>query len=202
MRRYKKKNTEKRNQVIMALFISFLMISSIVGFVVSSSSNYSNSYEFNGQKFEIDVNNNVLITEIDDKEYYFYNYPESVIPIPDSAVNDLLSANMPGPFLTFDPSSSAQELQVVDLVRSELDIFFQDKGIFFSAGVYPVPVAPYTNFPVLDCENATQGSPVIKFINSSLTNVSYENHCLRLEGSGFTMVQLRDSLLYSLLGII
>ncbi len=116
-------------------------------------------------------------------------------------MGDILSANAPGPMIVFDPTIGS-DLQVIDLVRAELDDFFLKKNIFLSHGTYVQGSGLYAGFPFLDCVNASRGSPVIKFVNSSSLNVSYEDFCLELSGSGSDLIELRDSLMYSLYGLI
>jgi hypothetical protein len=204
MRRYKKKNRERINQIIIGLFLVFLMVFSIVGYIASyrdPAFQGRQVYEFNGVEYDVDVNNNILATELDGEQVIFYNYPDSVSPIPEQAITDLFAANAPGPLFTFDPNVG-EFIVVIDLVRSELDDLFLQRNTFLSHGIHEGTTGAYQNFPQLDCVNSSQGSPVIKFINSSEISITYEDYCLVLGASGPDTLELRDSLMYSLYGLI
>lgn len=201
MRRYKKKDYSKLNQILIGGFLVFLMIASVVGFVLNYSSGEGNPLNYNGYEFEVSSDQTFIFTEVNGKNYQFYNVPLNIeyLNLPSEAVDDINNAELV--YFTFD-SSDEINLPYAELIRFDLDNYMLTKNKFVASGVYNTPSGLYESFPVIDCENATKSTPVIKLINSTVTLFTYSDYCLEIQGTGAELVQSRDRLMFGLLGII
>jgi hypothetical protein len=192
MEEEKKKFWSKRNLV--ALFIIIVMVGSSAGFIFGRDEGYSSKY--NGLKFKLI--NNVWLTKINDQEVRFHFHPAEVENL--SVSNDSIEKlDMPSIYFTFE---AGKNLQYVDMVRYEFITSLQEQlNIYVTSGV--LNKTEEYNFPVINCENATEEMPVLKFIFSNETRVYSDGNCVIAEAqSEQEMLAISDRIRYGLFGVI
>lgn len=201
MRRYKKKDYTKLNQILISSFLIFLMVASVLGFVLNYNTDTGNPLSYNGYNFEVSSDNSYIFTEIDGVTYQFYNVPVNleILGIPPQAIIDIKQADLV--YFTFDPNYDLN-LPYAELIRFDLDNYMLSLNKFSASGIFEPNVGAYSQFPFIDCNNATVQTPVIKLINDNITKFEYDNNCLQIHGTGTELVRSRDRLMYGLLGVM
>jgi hypothetical protein len=201
----RKDKREKRNKIIVGIIVSFLMVSSIAGFVILNSTNnqevnkftltYSNKdYEFTRK--QDNLGNQYYEVSSDKGIFTTYYHPQQLnnIEISQEVISVIKNTNFF--YLTFDPQQS--DLSYVDYLRFDLKnnipqaIYFEE-GITRESDVY--------NLPLITCQNATPYVPVIFLKNSTMTNITMIDNCINLEFPTYEILKIRDMLVYLLQGI-
>jgi hypothetical protein len=88
------------------------------------------------------------------------------------------------------------------MVRYEFITSLQEQlNIYVTSGV--LNKTEEYNFPVINCENATEEMPVLKFIFSNETRVYSDGNCVIAEAqSEQEMLAISDRIRYGLFGVI
>lgn len=190
-------------QRIMAGFVAFIMIGSVFGIILGSLGQNTNA-DFMYNDFPFTTVQGGFMTEIEGKEYTFYNPPYNVEDV--NISQDILSKIQSAQafYLVFDPG--IQDLASTDLVRFELTQHFTEDNRYVEYGI--TDISP--NYPQItkqaDCRNASQFWPVILFedAESSSIYLSPENQdCIVVDSANYLhRIKFRDALFYRLLGII
>jgi hypothetical protein len=192
--RRREKDTGKSVKVWMSVFLALTMILSAFGILLNSDSN-----ELKYGKYKVTRSNSIYTTKIGGEEVYFYALPYEVsyINISDVANSKLKSSVYV--VTTFDPSSSNESTSAIELVRFDLAKFMKGKYI---VNAVMSSTSAYSALPVLGCENATAGSPVVVFNVSDTTSVNVVGECIYLNAKGVDFLRIRDKLLYSYFGVL
>ncbi|MBS3137427.1 hypothetical protein J4232_03270 [Candidatus Woesearchaeota archaeon] len=193
----KKQSTifNKRNMI--GLFIILIMTMSVLGIYVGSGSDTSDKY--NGFKF-VQAKNGFL-TEINDKQIIFYNHPSSLEYIFFDNVSKDILKNAKMLIITFDPADPA--IQEIELTRLELTTQLQQfANIYIITGISN-QTAPYAQFPLITCANATAYQPVIYFKTGETTAITAEGSCITAAANYIgAILTLKDRIAYQILGIM
>ena len=188
----KKKKDQKNKQVLMTLFLAFIMITSILGYQFGQE----DVVRYNGYKF---VQRDTQLTlNIGGKEVYFYTFPDQAegFDMPED-VKVLLGA--PLVFVTYDINSSLAESMA--LAQYELVDALPVKN------VYAVPaLTTNTTYAIQQwsCDNATMTQPVIYFILGNTTSLQADDKgCIIAQArSSFDVLFLKDIIQYRVLGVV
>jgi hypothetical protein len=194
-----KKHERNKGAIWLTILISFIMVASIFGFVVSQENQSTNKY--NGFKFSTKIDQTTGIqyysTKINGKEIQFYNYPTAVENINlTQQQNDLLK-NAQVIITVFNPFINTTDLQIIELVLYDWEQNLDKqivRGVTLSNSSY--------RWSVLSCANATILTPVISFNIQEEPQYTLKDSCLTLSGDRYEMLRYRDALLYHYYGII
>ncbi len=194
-----KKNKEKKTGIIlMAIFISLLMILSIFGIVLDNITS-SDNFEYGKQKFT--QTENGYSTKINNKQMSFYYFPSEIehINISEDIINKLNNAQLV--VFLFNPNAANEQLQYVDAARFDLE---QQSNIPIYSGITESSEL-YPTLPVLSCENASVQTPfIILNISSSAGFAADETNpdCIIMNARLKDIIILQERLIYGLYGII
>jgi len=188
---------EKKTSAIWALFIAFIMVSSILGYAIfGGDAAQKQSYG----KYKFTRTEQGWFTKIDNQRVFFNFHPLELenINISKEIIDSIKNTSML--YLAFDPEQ--RYLDYIDLARFQLTESF---WTFFH--IYPKSVVTKSsskyNMTVINCTNATSTIPVIFFKQSNETGFDKQDNCLLLRSTdGFGFLRLKDRLLYGLLDII
>ena len=189
----RKKKENKKFNVIMAIFIAVLMVGSIAGYLWTGD---NTSLDYNDHSFKI--KGEQLITEVDNQNYYFYYHPTDLISlnISDAAKQKLVNSEMI--YLTFDPYT--EKIEYVETARFDLTNEFLKTGKVMLNG--QTKESEY-NLPLIDCNNATEFTPVIYFRQGNKTEIYNQGDCIIAEASfEQAFIALKDRIMYTVLGIL
>lgn len=190
---------EKRKKALMSLILAGLMFFSV--FAMGISYLQTEKIKFNEHTFKISNdekygNTQVLTTKFNDKEIFFYTYPEQAmsIPVEGNLTNILKNSNEI--VFTYDPTSNISS--IVDSIRYEFSTL-SDKQFYASVNdIYE----NYESFPVITCANSSINLPVIYFMETTnTTNIFVNESCVIVNLKLNEAVYLRDRLLLSITGI-
>ena len=197
MRRHDSRR-EKRNQIIISMFIAAIMIFSILGFIYGRDPTTNKiKYEINNRTYFFEKEYNTYSLTIDTNKVVFYTLPSDVdFNLTKLTMDRVKNSKMI--YMTFDPGQ--EDLSYVDLVRFSLAEELLGFGIFIVGGV--TEETDQYQLPVVDCNNATAFVPVIKFQNSNTTEINLKENCIIIKGKNFDFVKFRDLLLYKLYGVL
>ncbi|MBI5390428.1 hypothetical protein HZB02_02995 [Candidatus Woesearchaeota archaeon] len=190
---YQVKKRKNFTPIIWAIFLATIMISSILGFVMTSD---PNTVQYKGINFY--QQNGIWQAKIKGIEYQFQFHPIDVASLNiSSLVYQQLTA--PQVILTFNANTTA--LADLDTFRFNYGLAMQDAGNVVSYGV--LSNTSRYSFPVVTCSDATSSVPVVVVDaeGSKLTLIPM-NSCLLVSGSPYELARLGDYLHYRLLGVI
>ncbi|MBI5393562.1 hypothetical protein HZA96_06875 [Candidatus Woesearchaeota archaeon] len=193
----KKQQTIFNKKNAIGLFIILIMTMSVLGIYVGSGSDNTDTY--NGFKF-IQTKQGYS-TEINDKPITFYNHPTTIEYILfDNASKDILK-NAKMLTITFDPADSA--VQEIELARLELTTQLQQfANIYLVTGITN-QTAPYAQFPLISCANATVYQPVIYFKTGETTAIAAQGSCITATANyRGAILTLKDRIIYQILNIM
>jgi len=189
----RRKDNNRRNQILIGVVLVAIMIFS--GFGIFSDQG-NNSIYYGKYKLSVSNEGRFLFMKYQGKDVVFYNAPAEVRKISaDAAVIQKLKG---AKFLitTFDPLQNPNNLAIIDTARFDIGVAFGKQiipGVTRSGKGY--------EFPVYTCENASSYIPVLYFNESNETSVIDNNNCIILNGNNTGMLQLRDFLMYSMIGV-
>ena len=193
MRSYKEqqKKKEKRNQIIIAIILSFLMIGSMAGIMLNQD-NTSNKY--NGHKFK--VTENGYITKVNGKEFYFNYLPQDIEEFKISKSFSQKLQNSDVIQVLFEPET--QSAMYLDYIRLDFEKNFNQAIVSMITN----ESTKYT-YPLGSCDNATEKMPMILFKESKDNNsISIENNCLIVKTKQNNFLLFRDAIVYAYTGIM
>jgi hypothetical protein len=191
LRRVEQKK-ERRKKFFIGLFLVAVMVMSGFGIYLSGQDAYG-TFFFNDLKFE--VQDNVYVTKINDRQIYFYNPPSTLQIYNVTPIIPNVLKNAQVIVQTFDPES--EELIVIDRIRFELSQLLDKQ----TANTVIKPSDIY-NLPVYTCVNATFEAPVIYYNVSNTTSIEYDNNCIIINAKSLEFLKMRDLLLYHYYGVL
>ncbi|MBU0757005.1 MAG: hypothetical protein KKF44_02990 [Nanoarchaeota archaeon] len=206
MNKNKKQAREKRNKLFLSIVTIMFLTISLGGVVLYNNNGTNDNYvtltlsgkDYRFTRFIDDYGQNKYSVDVDNTLITAYYLPTEVdnIKIDREIIAKIKDTSYF--FFTFDPYE--EDLSYIEFLRFDLTNNFQKQGKFLASGVtqesttYP--------FPIINCENATQFSPVIIFSNSNITSVSMDNNCIHIDSRATGFIKVRDKIIYSLYGLI
>jgi hypothetical protein len=194
MRRYRQKESKK--QTIIVIFIAFIMVTSIIGFIFVSSPS-GGKLKFN--KFTFVKKGNLWSTSVNKKEALFNYYPAEVVdinldPLIKEKVMNTLEVDS-----TYSFNNTFVGSVELALFQLETDLNFHF-GKFLRKGLI---INNSFNLPIITCNDSTEIIPVLYFKESNETKIYLEENCIIAEAkNGIDFLRIKDRLMYGLLGII
>lgn len=190
------KSIEKRNKIIMGVFISVIMIGSILGIFVSQDSNNVGIPYINekGETYNFQPGQNFYTLELEDSILNFYYHPLDLQRYKNytEKINQVLMTGQT--VIIFDPED--KNAVFIDLARFEItnQLAMDGKGVY---GAKTENSTSYQGMPILTCDNATISLPLIYFKNGNKSKITYENNCLIMEGNQYDFLQYKDLIVYT-----
>lgn len=185
--------------ILVGIFLGFLMVTSIFGFLGAYTSNGSGgTLDYNGHTFQQTALG--YTTTINDISLEFSYFPDSVAHLNVSQdIVDLIKSTK-ALTVTYDPVSPIN--QSAGLIQFNLEQLY-DKAL----GIYVTrSLTDNSAFPTLanaTCADATPYVPVILLEQGDVTQVSLEGSCIHMTAIGDQdLVRIHDLLAYRLLGVI
>lgn len=181
----------KKSNLILVIFIVFIMVSSVIGFIYTPNDDNSlnqNSIDYKGFNFELTTDNRYLLN-INGNNLIFDNNP-----------NDLQSISLPNlqitqdkMYLIFNPEEKDNNL---DYSISKLYYTLQIKGI---RGVLSCSKEENcsNNLPIKDCNSES-----FYFKKSNMTNIYKQDKCIVLEGDNLEINKYVDKINLELIGAL
>jgi len=185
----KKKNT---TAIYVSIFIAFIMITSVIGYIFGDSSQQTVRYK----NLKFTLTSEGWKTKYEGKPYIFTYTPKDLegVNISESInLADLLQIDV-----TYDYNSTFAENIAYSIF--ELSKIGYERGIYIRQGF---TTNASEGFPVIKCENASQFVPIVYFKSSNVTQFKQEGNCILIESSdsnGF--LPLSDKLAYRMLRIV
>lgn len=190
----RKENKFWNKKTIIGFLTVLLMVSSSAGIMMARNNNDTLKYN----NFKFNKINNRWVTKINGKETYFEYSPKQLesmsVPADLKKILDVDNA-----YMSFEVT---RNLQYIDLIRLSFITSMEDNfNISILSGT--TNKTDSYDFPIINCENATEEMPVIKFVKGNETKIYSEENCIIAEAqteSDFLAVS--DRILYSLFGVI
>jgi hypothetical protein len=194
--RRREKESGRAAKIFMSVFLALIMILSVFGIIIGSQ---SDELKYGKYKFTLDQDNNYYTTKISGTQVYFYTLPFDAFQfnISESVVGKLRSAAFI--VTSFDPNTANESSQAIEVVRFDFANVLKEKNVFNAVSAES---QLYSSLPVLDCNNATQGMPIVMFNISDRAGVVEAGECIYLNGKGSDFLRLRDALLYAYFGVL
>ncbi len=195
--RFAERNKGERSKRWIAIFIGFIMLASVIGFVFSFAPAQAN-FKYGGLAFR-QLEQGGYMAEIDGRPAYFAYRPEELsdISVTDSIVNLLTGSR--SAWITYDWNSSlAREMALMQfdtamLLDARHDVFVQP------AFTTENPL----NISVKGCDDATAFVPVLLLqeSNDTMIAISPENqNCVVVGGTDIGFQRAADRLKYAVIG--
>lgn len=177
---------------IFAFIAIIVMIASGIGYMWEGG----NAIIYNGFKFT--ESGDKIATKVNGKKVAFSTMPDNSASINASKEAFWVLKNTKMAYMTSDPESPFKE--GIAKAQFELQESVAQEGIY---AVYAFTKENEYNITQITCKNATTFIPVIYFMNSSATEIIYDNGCIMLGAdSDFGFIALKDRLMYGFYGII
>ncbi len=175
-----------------------ILLFSTVAFVLMGNNGDNRTVEYNdhklhdmGEFWKLKYNNQDLL---------FRLFPSALdhINISNEAINSLNETNYV--FFSFNPED--QFIEYVELIRLE---FEKEMKEYFNKDVLSGILKNSTIYknPVIDCNNATNTTPVVIFKTGNETKFNYENNCITATANqARDLIILKERLFYGMVGVI
>jgi len=183
-------------KVLISLFLAFLIISSIAGFIVSSptNSNITGGGRIQVGDYSFAQTNQGYITYVGEDQVLISSDPRNIQlyqGLEEFTLERLNSASKV--YLTLDPLDN-----------------LQSSFAYFDANIRPRLNKRITaactadspgceTLPLITCENATPANLVIQIDKANSTSLAFNNNCLLVQGNQVSLQLLFDSLILDLL---
>lgn len=201
----KKKDVEKRNKIIIGIFLTIFMVSSIGSVVVyygnDTEETNTVTYTFSGVDYTFTLKQDTLgntyyevDSEADSFTAYYLPQQLSSLGLDEIALSKMKNSQYF--YLTFDPYD--ENIQYIDWMRYDLSRNTVSNKFFLDG------VLKETDNYILQkvtCGNASDQVPVIVLKESNNTNISISGNCITLEFPSYDTLKARDILVYSMRGI-
>lgn len=193
---------QKKKQRIISLILVLFMLGSLVGIGLSSIGNKNNDdglsygdYRFSVGFLEDGSNQQVIYTEVDGMDVYFYYLPRDVERVSiEGNLSDLISKSQ---LIVMSSNPEDNLATYYDLIRYELSSLSNKQII----GAVPETIEGI-DLPVVTCDNASSYVPVLSFYESNESSIVVDNNCVDIKLAQQDVAIMRDRLLYAFSGII
>ena len=190
-----------KKQLAMTVFIVFIMVFSIAGFVLNFNLDQSGQeIAYKNYKFKR-LQNGVLLTKINGQEIPFTYFPTEVTGENDTALPNGTLSRLRGKtmvFITYNPNESQADIMgsvaydVEKALTGHYRVFVQPS--FTIQTQYPLPA--------VTCANSTAYAPVLMLMQSNATQIISKGSCIIASAENEQeFVRIRDRLLYGILGV-
>lgn len=202
-KRKNQEQVEKRNKVILGVFISVLMAGSMFGIFASQGGDTTPSITYTntlGEEYDFQIGQDGFYTlEIDEEELTFYFHPLDL----QSFNNDTqrISSALSSPYIVTIFDVDDPDITYIDLARLELAENLARKNVYLTSAKTTNSTL-YSAYPTLTCENATDNIPFLYFKKSNKTQIIQEGNCFYLEGNQYDFLRYRDLITYVLYEVI
>ncbi|PIN85997.1 hypothetical protein COV19_07310 [Candidatus Woesearchaeota archaeon CG10_big_fil_rev_8_21_14_0_10_44_13] len=177
---------------IFAIIIIVIMVASGIGYMWEGG----NAIIYN--EFKFNEAGDRIYTKIDGKRIDFSTLPENAEMINASKEAFWVIKNTKMVYMTSEPDSLFKK--GIASAEFELQKSLAQEGIY---SVYAFTDANEFNITQVTCRNATLNVPVIYFMNSTETRITYDDGCIIMSAeSDFAFTALKDRLMYGFYGII
>lgn len=187
----KRQGKKKILTYVLVLFIAFIMVSSIIGFIQTGTGDNANFYEYKGNRYI--AQGNGWLTYIENKPIVLSYGPVDLEQInPGFDLNQIVFADKV--YLSFNPAENIQRA-IIDLTKNInfnkplINSCFSDSELC-------------ANLPLKTCEDASIDTVVILLKESNKTEISFENNCLAIEGESDFIIRVIDKLVLTSLGLV
>jgi hypothetical protein len=190
----KKKDKGFRKELILPLFIVFILVMSMFGYMFGSS---RTRLTYNGFKF-YSMEDGGFILRLEDERTAFNYYPAELewVRAPKGLGNPF---NVPMIYVTsnytalYGETISQVKFNLAQNLWELKEVYVQNA--FTTETEYELPV--------ITCRNATASVPVINFEKSNSTEISYENYCVTVKFRNREEIAAAyERLLYSAFGVM
>jgi len=177
-----------KKQLILAIFIIVLMVSSVIGFIyVNPTNDNSGSFDYKGFKFRLDANGRYF-TEVNGASFIFDYNPRDLNNI---ELPDFIIQNQKYYILTNLTQLNANLDYSINKLRYNLNLL----------GILTIPACINEqecnpNLPIKDCN-----VDAFYFKKGNINKVSIENKCIIIEGDDLGLSKLVDKVNLRLIGI-
>jgi len=202
MQRMTDERRQRRNKIILSVFIALIMILSTFGFVLDYAGDGGAQQSENAQSdygpLTFKLNGQAVVTKVNGQTLQFGFFPSQLNDINVSAgVREAL--HQPAFYITSDPSDPYAP--AID----ELALRYSEMIPVLTQGY---PLLAFTNAtgysrPSISCANASATSPVLYFKYGNDTAIRYEGDCIIAEARTPTdVLALADRLIYIMMGVV
>ena len=181
------------SKVLVGLFLAFLMVSSIAGFVIDQAS-FTNqgkvkylgrSFAQTDQGYLTYLGNDQILISSDPRNVQLYQGLESL------SLEELNSAGKI--YFTFNPSDNLQN--TLSYFNAAIVPRFNKNMIISCKADSP----ECADLPIITCADATESIKIIQLDLADSPSLTYNNNCLLIQGNQATLPNLFDSLILDLL---
>ena len=187
-------------KLMMTYFIVFLMLGSVLGFVLSDSAGNPNRLTYNGYRIDVMPNRYILNYEREKLEFVFSPFEAEMIIIPPELIDNLRA--VPYFTISYDPNMvDSGELSYIRSMVSQYS-YLKDKLVGFAI---TEDSFMYDGISILNCDNSTRTSPIIVYQDSNEDNIQYnpETGCIIVSSSNVNhRVQFSERIVYEILGVM
>ena len=194
-----RKNRSKMtsNKILISVFFSIVLITSILGIILGNDSSTTDSNSYNGTEFV--TSGNYWQFEYEGKDVQVYNHPSvledvDVDPAVFSAIKSTKIVYISTPVL-------GENLNYIGTAAYELSDALNLIGIYTSQGISD----NNTNYqvPLITCENSTQFVPVVLFNYTNESRIHMDGNCIRVDSeTRYDVIRNSDRLVLGLLGVM
>jgi len=200
---------QRRNKIMIAVFVSVLMLMSGAGLIADNLSGGNGSVrEQYGISYIAQPNElgQQLQLVLEDDVYMFWFYPEDVshIDYDPAIVKRITDAS--GVVFLFDPMSEQQDLVYLDMIRFDMGRLWTEKfEKQFGFGISQEDNTSVYAFPIVNCSDADAYNVVVQFIvDEEITGLTVNDNpnCIFAYGTEQEFLRTRDLIVYNYLGVI
>lgn len=185
-----RKERKNKSVIYVAIFIAFIMITSVLGYIFGDSEESSMKYN----KYNFYKKNLKWVTKISNAEVDFDYFPAEIdnINLSKEIVESIKNSRMI--YITYSPNQT--DTDEFGYSQFELTNKLMLLNIYAGNGMTE---SNEFNLPIISCANATQFVPVIVLEKGVENTIKSENNCIILKGEP---LRLKDRLLYGIFGVI
>ena len=187
---------EKKNRMgaILAFFIAFIMVGSILGYVMMDGG--ENRFKYKDIKFTQDQGG--WSTIINNRKITFDYLPPDVEQI--NLTSDIITTLINKPEIDTTSLVNDTFSEEIALAQYNMNLVLKNLNVYLRRGF---TTANIFNLSVITCEDATFAVPVVYFKQSNQTKIDLDDNCIIAEArNNIDVLRIKDRLLYSMFGII
>ncbi len=181
-------------------FIAFVMITSIMGFLYTDTTDI---VKIDDYKFERVVGGWQLDTEYGRVPFQFLPTDVDGITIPQEITRGIQNARMV--LITMDPEGHDMNglREIASITFSLSEILNERLSVYNPPPTISREDERVPNSTIVSCENSTSYMPVILFKTGNMTEAKIESTCIVFTGeSNRDLARLKDKLMYDLVGVV
>lgn len=184
-------------QAIMALFIAGIMILSTFGFILSERVSSGQNYNYNGVKFTLSEEG--LFTIIKGQKIFFQFLPNSLetLSIDENSKKILKETSV----ITISYDQESEDAEALGYAQ----YLIEDRALKTEKPIIQRALTKKNiySLPEINCNNATQTSPVITFKKANQTKIEEKNSCIIINyETQQEILEASDKITYFMNGIM